>query len=252
MSGAANRQPPIIILGAPRSGTLLRARILGCGSGVFLITEHATRLKARFCPEDQSGVNDRHLWWRSFDFEAWDTERRRPLCERPIHCPDKLAALRQHYLDMAEGRRLVIKNPQHVARVDFLKKMFPDARFVFSLRAPWQTIQSAAIKDNWSFVTPTAFVNALPQDLLLCSAATWAESIDVYQRERDEHWIVARHEELLAQPQQVVARLYRELALTDKDAEVRAATLPEAWPRLLANQVPDAGPSTPETDPRFD
>ena len=51
---------------------------------------------------------------------------------------------------MAGDRRLVIKNPLGLPRVDMLKTMFPDALFVFALRAPWPTIQSATLKGNKS------------------------------------------------------------------------------------------------------
>jgi hypothetical protein len=107
-----------------------------------------------------------------------------------------------------------------------LKTMFPRAIFVFSLRSPWQTIQSATIKGNSSFIVPTAFVNSLPDSLFLKAAATWAESIDVLQRERDQNWIVVRYEELVAKPHSVIERLSEKTGLSGLSAGY-AARLPE-------------------------
>jgi Sulfotransferase family len=110
-----------------------------------------------------------------------------------------------------------------------LKAMFPDALFVFSMRAPWPTIQSATVKGNTSFLVPTEFVNSLPDNLILRAAATWAESIDVLMREREANWFVVRHEELIARPHAVIAELYRRVGM--KQAPLaHAARLPETRP----------------------
>jgi hypothetical protein len=198
---------PLIILGPARSGTTLLARLIGSSDEVLLITEISPHLKPRHCPEDRSGISDADLWRTHFDFDAWHVPGRRPVCERPIFDASKIESMRARYLHMAGAKRLVIKNPLSLARVDMLKTMFPDAIFVFSLRAPWPTIQSATIKGKSSFIIPTDFVNSLPDSLILRAAATWAESIDVLQRERDDNWIVVRHEELVAKPHSVIEGL---------------------------------------------
>jgi hypothetical protein len=204
---------PIIILGTARSGTTLLARVVGASPEVFLVTEIAPRLKNRFCPEDRSGVCDSELWRRHFDFTAWQIDRSRPVCERPIFDPAKIESMRRRYIEMAGGKRLVIKNPLCVARVDILKAMFPDALFVFSLRAAWQTIQAATIKGNSAYILPTEFVNSWPADLILRAAASWAESIDVLVRERNPDWLVIKYEELIANPESVIRGLYRDAGL---------------------------------------
>jgi Sulfotransferase family len=110
---------------------------------------------------------------------------------------------------MAGMKRLVIKNPFGLARVDMLKTMFPEALFVFALRAPWPTIQSATIKGNGAYIVPTEFVNSLPDDHILRAAATWAEAIDVLTKERNANWHVVRYEELVTGPHVVISELYR-------------------------------------------
>jgi Sulfotransferase family len=222
---------PVIILGAPRSGTTLLARILGRSDEVFLITEVARHLKERNCPEDRSGVSDAELWRGHFTFGAWRRDRPRPVCERPFFDPSKIASLRSRYLDMAGSERLVIKNPFGIARVDMLKIMFPEALFVFAMRAPWPTIRSATIKGNGSYIVPTEFVNSLPNDHILRAAATWAEAIDVFVRERDANWHLVRYEELIAHPHAVISDLFKYVGLKTEPTAIGAARLPEAWER---------------------
>lgn len=222
---------PVIILGAPRSGTTLLSRIMGRSDEVFLITEVARHLKERNCPEDRSGVSDAELWRGHFTFGAWRRDRPRPICERPLFELAKIASLRSRYLDMAGGKGLVIKNPLGLARVDMLKIMFPEALFVFAMRAPWPTIRSATIKGNGSYIVPTEFVNSLPNDHLLRAAATWAEAIDVFVRERDANWHLVRYEELIARPRAVISDLYKCAGLKDEPAAVGAACLPESRER---------------------
>jgi hypothetical protein len=218
---------PVIILGAPRSGTTLLARILGRSDEVFLITEVARHLKERNCPEDRSGVSDAELWRGHFTFGAWRRDRPRPVCERPFFDPSKIASLRDRYLAMAGSKRLVIKNPFGLARVDMLKIMFPEALFVFAMRAPWPTIRSATIKGNGSYIVPTEFVISLPDDHILRAAATWAEAIDVFFRERNENWHLVRYEELIARPQAVISALYKRAGLKTEPMAIGAARLPE-------------------------
>ena len=218
---------PVIILGAPRSGTTLLARMLGRSDDVFLITEVARRLKERNCPEDRSGVSDAELWRGHFTFGAWRLDRPRPVCERPFFDPAKIASMRSRYLEMAGGKRLVIKNPLGLARVDMLKIMFPEALFVFAMRAPWPTIRSATIKANGSFVVPTEFVNSFPYDHVLRAAATWAEAIDVFVRERDANWHLVRYEEMVARPRAVISSVYEFVGLQSDPWTNGAARLPE-------------------------
>jgi hypothetical protein len=218
---------PVIILGAPRSGTTLLARIMGTSDKVFLITEVARHLKDRNCPEDRSGVSDAELWRSHFTFGAWRADKPRPVCERPLFDLSKIATLRDQYLEMAGTKKLVIKNPFGLARVDMLKIMFPDALFVFALRAPWPTIRSATVKGNGSYIVPTEFVNSLPRDHILRAAATWAEAIDVLIREGDRNWLVVRYEELVARPHAVISELYNFVRLTDEPMATGAARLPE-------------------------
>ena len=51
------------------------------------------------------------------------------------------------YLATTHSKRLVDKYPELVFRVDFVRSLFPDARFIFLARNGWDTCHSIA---NWS------------------------------------------------------------------------------------------------------
>lgn len=223
-------QRPLIITGCPRSGTLLSARVVGSAPGLFLVTEHS---KKAIIPEDASGVIDSHLWWQGFDFAHWDSARARPLVETPLHDAPRIQKMREMYLAMAGDKRLVIKNPSHLTRLDILAEMFPDAAYLFCVRSPWHTIQSIAVKavSKGSFLLRTERNLALPNDALLKAATSWVESIEIFEAARDarpENWAVSRYEDLLADPAGETRRLYNALGIGDEAAVGRAATLPQA------------------------
>jgi hypothetical protein len=135
-------------------------------------------------------------------------------------------SLRERYFELAGSKRLVIKNPLSLARVDMLKIMFPEAFFVFALRAPWPTIRSATRKGNESYIVPTKLVSQLPRDNVLRAAATWAESVDTLINARDEKWILIRYEDLVANPYTITLNLYRHIGIKEDPTDTGAAFLP--------------------------
>lgn len=217
-------KPPIIIMGCPRSGTLLVSRVLGTPQDHFLITEHSN--KPRYCPEDHSNTDDSRMWWDHFDWPCWDTGANRPFGEIPIYDKAKIQLMRRKYLSMASGKRLVIKNPTHLPRVNLLREMFPDALFVYVARAPWPTIQSMIVKENHSFLIFTPEVIALKNNLLLQAAATWASSNNIYLENKTTGWSLTKYEDLISAPLTEIKKLYQELGIEDKEALKRATSMP--------------------------
>jgi hypothetical protein len=217
---------PVIIVGCPRSGTLLMSRILGGCKDHFLITEHSNKL--RNCPEDRSGVDDAALWWGKFDYEGWDRRSRRPPVETPVYNRDIIADVRSIYLSLSRGKRLVLKNPSHLCRIPFLKEMFPKAFFVFCARNPWHTLQSMTIKGNESFLLRTKRSAALPEDLLLKAAVSWQEAAEVYQQEKDDNWILVKYEDIVSSPAETIGKLFHFLEIRDQSCLSTALRLPKA------------------------
>ncbi|MGH8903681.1 MAG: sulfotransferase [Egibacteraceae bacterium] len=123
MSNALSRTPieaPIIILGAPRSGTTLLASVLGSHPDVALARE--PRMVWRY-------GNDR----RSDELRP---EHATPSVVRTIHA--RFAAI----LREQGATRLVEKTPSNAVRPGFVDAVFPDARFVHITRNGWGAVPS--------------------------------------------------------------------------------------------------------------
>jgi Sulfotransferase family len=117
---------PIIILGAPRSGTTLLANVLGSHPDVTLAAE--PRLVWRY-------GNDR----RSDELRA---EHATPRVVDHIHA-SFAAMLRER-----GATRLVEKSPSNSVRPAFVDAVFPDARFVHITRNGWGAVP--AMRDFWA------------------------------------------------------------------------------------------------------
>ena len=224
MTGATD---PIFIIGAPRSGTLLAARILGGSDDHFLITEHRNK---EVCPEDTAGISDNTLWWSIF-YDDYDAASGQPPAGAFQADPERIDALRARYLEMAAGRRLVVKNPRHTLHIDVLKTMFPTARFVYCVRHPWTTIASIVGKSLGiggrpsAFLLPTSRAADMPDDVLLRAADTWAAAQKAYEASGTD-WQVLRYEDLVKDPTGQLRPLFAALDIDDESAFRAACGLP--------------------------
>ncbi|MGH8905771.1 MAG: sulfotransferase family protein [Egibacteraceae bacterium] len=122
----ARIEAPIVILGAPRSGTTLLAQVLGSHPDVALASE--PRMIWRY-------GNDR----RSDELRP---EHATPRVVAGIHA-GFAAILRQR-----GATRLVEKSPSNSVRPGFVDAVFPDARFVHITRNGWGAVPS--MRDFWA------------------------------------------------------------------------------------------------------
>jgi len=119
------------------------------------------------------------------------------------------------------GRRLVLKSPIHTARIPTLLRLFPDARFVHIARNPYDVFPSTI--HAWkALASNQGLHNPVPE-----GDDAWTKDVlDIFMRlfegyERGRHLIPAgrlaeiRYEDLVADPQSVIARLYGDLDLGD-------------------------------------
>jgi omega-hydroxy-beta-dihydromenaquinone-9 sulfotransferase len=120
---------------------------------------------------------------------------------------------------LGHDRRLVLKSPFHAARIPTLLKLFPDARFVFTVRDPFD-IFASHVRTVKVLATNQGLHNPLPAD------DGWLRDyvLDVFERlfdayEHDRALIPAgrlvelRFEDLVADPQARLGDLYRRLDL---------------------------------------
>ena len=135
-SDYASVEKPIFILGTGRSGTTILGIVLSMHREVGYLNEPKAMWHLVHPHEDVIG-------------NYTQTEARYRLTAE-----DATQEMRQRawqlfgaYLATTRSKRLVDKYPELIFRVDFVRTLFPDARFVFLVRNGWDTCHSIA---TWS------------------------------------------------------------------------------------------------------
>ena len=127
---------PIFILGTGRSGTTILGIVLSMHREVGYLNEPKAMWHLIHPNEDIIGnYSQSHAKYRLTAEDATDEMRKRA------------AQMFGAYLTTTRSKRLVDKYPELIFRVDFVRALFPDARFIFLVRNGWDTCHSIA---TWS------------------------------------------------------------------------------------------------------
>ena len=130
-------EKPIFILGTGRSGTTILGIVLSMHREIGYLNEPKAIWHLIHPHEDIIGsysqVSDAK--YRLTAEDATDEMRQRA------------ARMFGAYLTATRSKRLVDKYPELIFRVDFVRALFPDARFIFLVRNGWDTCHSIA---TWS------------------------------------------------------------------------------------------------------
>ena len=127
---------PIFILGTGRSGTTILGIVLSMHKEVGYLNEPKAMWHLIHPHEDIIGnYSQSPAQYRLTAEDATDDMRRRA------------AQMFGAYLTTTRSERLVDKYPELIFRVDFVRALFPDARFIFLVRNGWDTCHSIA---TWS------------------------------------------------------------------------------------------------------
>ncbi|MCA9065358.1 MAG: sulfotransferase [Planctomycetaceae bacterium] len=203
----------------------MMGRILGLACpDACLISEHVE--KDREIPEDASGVEDHRLWWNTFSYPGWDGKSAFPPVEVPVASDDAIRSLRDQYLKIADGRRLIVKNPSHVLYPDIVRAMFPDAMFVYCVRNPWPTLQSMIRKGHENFLLRSERAANPSHSLFLRAAIGWADANAAWLQHHDEKWIVADYDRIVESPQQSIGELCDFLGIPEGEGRDKACSVP--------------------------
>lgn len=117
-----------------------------------------------------------------------------------------------------QGRPLLIKNPTYSARIQQLRRVFPNARFIHIYRNPHAVFRSTrrfyqTLIDKFAWQT----VDHLDLDRLVLQS--YQRMMDQIERDRqslpDGHFADLRYEDLEAQPLDEIEKLYQRLDLGD-------------------------------------
>ena len=129
-------EKPIFIIGTGRSGTTILGVVLSTHQDVGFLNEPKALWHKIYPQEDLVGSYSRGIAnYRLQDIdvtdEAYQTAHR----------------LFGTYLSAVRSPRVVDKYPEQIFRIPFIRKIFPDAKFVFLVRNGWDTCQSIT---KWS------------------------------------------------------------------------------------------------------
>ena len=118
------------------------------------------------------------------------------------------------------SRKLLLKSPQHTARVRTILSVFPEAKFVHLTRDPIEIYASTlrtwrALSDTQGLQGPGKTEPWLVESVL----STFEEMYACYQGDRSliaqGNLVELRYEELVADPEGAIGRIYRGLELGD-------------------------------------
>ncbi len=212
---------PIIILSAPRSGSTLlfetlsrHPELYSLGTESHGLIESNPSLSPPFNNFDSNALTESHA-------TPEITERIRNAFASSI------VSYSKERPPSDASVRLLEKTPKNAVRIPFLKKLFPDARFVHLVRDPIKNI--ASIIDawqsgrfvtypflpgwdaHWSLFLPPGWRTLKGQSLADVAAYQWKvanqsilSNLD-YSETGDT--VLVRYEDLVAEPQKVLARI---------------------------------------------
>lgn len=127
---------PVFILGTGRSGTTILGIVLSMHKDVGFLNEPKAIWHLIHPNEDIIGnYTHEHAKFRLTADDMTENMQQRA------------TQMFGAYLSTTGSKRLVDKYPELIFRIDFVRAIFPDARFIFLVRNGWDTCQSIA---NWS------------------------------------------------------------------------------------------------------
>ena len=132
-------------------------------------------------------------------------------------------------VSLATGRPLVIKSPTHTARIRYLAREFPEAKFIHITRDPRALFPSTC--RLWKSLDEVQALQRPDHDHLESYVIDcFRRMYDAFHESRDSiepHRLVdVRYEELIAEPVDTMRRIYESLRLSDFEP---VQPLIEAW-----------------------
>jgi hypothetical protein len=211
--GGSTSLAPVFIAGCARSGTSILGEAIAAHPRVTYLYE-ASDLWRRFFPDrddDRLGPED------AADAAA---------------CAGARAELEAR-LRRGGGEVLVEKNPKHALRSAFLARVFPQARFIHLIRDGRDTVASLMFRNRgaeWGHLKIPGWRELLaryPTQNHCRAAHQWREAVRCARREGGAlgsgRYLELRYEDLVRQPETVLAQALAFLALAMDEAVARAA-----------------------------
>ena len=228
---------PIFVVGSPRSGTSL---------AVDLFATHP----------DVANWSEGGRLWDPIDYRSDEADHHWP-AERATAA--EIARLHRwcEWYRRAHGKaRFVNKHPRNSVRIDYLRRVFPDARFIHVIRDGRAVVSSIvtqirsrprrARQPLGGFCRPPGWRALLRDDLVEQTALQWQAIVrHVRERGRDlgPDYREVRYEDLCARPREIYRGLYEFAGLAAGEAQLagipsRPLEPSEGWrERLTAQEI---------------
>ena len=129
-------EKPIFILGTGRSGTTILGIVLSMHREIGYLNEPKAIWHLIHPHEDIIG-----------NYSRADAKYRLTAEDATYEMRQRASQMFGAYLTATRSKRLVDKYPELIFRIDFVRALFPDARFIFLARNGWDTCHSIA---TWS------------------------------------------------------------------------------------------------------
>lgn len=128
--------------------------------------------------------------------------------------------LKQIALFRGKEKRLLLKNPHNTGRIEILKEIFPDAKFIFIHRNPYDVFQSNLHLYNKTI--KTQFLQnfsdeEITERVLYCYETTMQKYIVDQSKLKDDQLIEVSYEELSESPVNTLEKIYDQLHLGNFD-----------------------------------
>lgn len=140
---------------------------------------------------------------RFWEWPAWKRERFGRFYHR---CVQRLLWARQ-------STRYVSKSPHFLGKIDDLRRWYPDARFVYLLRSPYEWVPSALsmITAMWRVATKRVASAAVLEPIYQALVELARHGEEALQRVPEHCVTTVRYSRLVADPQATVEALYAQL-----------------------------------------
>jgi hypothetical protein len=189
-------EKPIYIVGTGRSGSTILGKVLSMHKDIGFLNEPKAMW---YCIDPHDDVNGHfQLGSAKYTFSEQDvTDEKREAAER----------LFAFYLEIVRSNRILDKNPEIVYRLPYVKKIFPDAKFIFLVRNGWDTVHSIStwsrqarrinsghIEDWWGLDRrkwKLMVKQLLPEEPLLVDRSTEISAFDSQEDMAAVEWIIA-------------------------------------------------------------
>ena len=193
---------PVFIIGNPRSGTSLFVRCFG---------QHPSLAEWSEAGE---------IW----DEEYYDAEQDHELgaTDLTTHDRERIRNTFLTYTALSTSARFVNKHPRNSLRIDFIREIFPDARFIHMVRHPVGAVDSMVRRSReegrrdrpfGGFVRPPGWKDDVDKDPVTKFSRCWKRVNEHLIRECDENCVTVKYEDFCESPVSVLEAQQRAVGL---------------------------------------